>query len=108
MKIPTENVTPLLKPLDAETAAAALDAGRLGLDSRPAASPPAEAEARRIEHVADAPRERDAGEILLAEDVWNGSEGSARLLPLADVAAISADDSMALDQAVEAILSGLR
>lgn len=107
MKIPTDTVSqPLLKPLDADAAAAALDAGRIGLDHLPAATAPAEAELPRSEAaVAD----RDAGERLLATDVWNDATGSARLLPLSTaVDAAATDRSAALDQAVDTILAGLR
>lgn len=108
MKIPTDNVSqPLLKPLDADAAAAALDAGRLGLEHLPATSAPAEAEAPRSDAVV---AQRDAGELMLATDVWNEATGSARLLPLSSAAidAGAADRSAALDQAVDAILAGLR
>lgn len=106
MKIPTDTISqPLLKPLDADAASVALDAGRLGLDHLPAASAPAEAELPRSEAaIAD----RDTGEALLATDVWNDAGGSARLLPLSAAMGTATDRSAALDQAVDAILAGLR
>jgi hypothetical protein len=106
MKIPTDTISqPLLKPLDADAASAALDGGRLGLDHLPAAGALPEAEPPRSEAaVAD----RDAGEALLAADVWNDAGGSARLLPLSSMPGTVGDRSAALDQAVDAILAGLR
>ena len=106
MKIPTDNIgQTLLKPLDADAATAALDAGRLGLDHLPAATPLAEADTQRNDVVAPS---RDAGETLLAADVWNGAAASARLLPLSGAAGMPMDSSAALDQSVDTILAGLR
>ena len=106
MKIPADNISQtLLKPLDADAAAAALDAGRLGLDHLPAAPALAETDAARSDVVEPT---RDAGETVLATDVWNGAAASARLLPLPAATGMPMDSSAALDQGVDAILAGLR
>lgn len=107
MKIPTDTISqPLLKPLDADAASAALDAGRLGLDHLPAAG--ALAEAGLLPRSEAAVVDRDAGEVLLATDVWNDAAATARLLPLSAAMGTASDRPAALDQAVDAILAGLR
>ncbi len=105
MKITSDNLSStLLKPLDADAASAALDAVRLGHASTQATEPPRADPAQQA--VALAPT-RDAGESLLATDVWNGVAEGSRLLTLSSAAVLKADSPAALDQLADTILSGL-
>lgn len=105
MKIPSDNLGPsLLKPLDAETAGAALDAARLGQQPSHAAE---SLRADPVQQTNTVAPTRDRGESMLATDVWNGAAEGARRLTLSSTAVLQADNSAALDQLAESILSGL-
>lgn len=103
MKIPSESIAQtLLKPLDAEAAAALLDSGRGALEQA------VDLAARGIDAApAAAAGARDAGELVLAADVWNGVADRSRLLPLSDTGVIPAGNSSAIDASVDAIVAGL-
>lgn len=103
MKIPSDNIgSSLLKPLDAELAAA-LDPTRLALDGLHGGV--ASEAGLEVSGVDARGASRDPGEALLATDVW---QGSAPRLDLGAPTFVQTGSSADLDHAVDTILAGLR